>query len=156
MYPNAYNPKTGLIYLAARNLGMKYGFEEIKVISNVRHFGAYQEFIWGYEVDEARDVRTGREVWRDQKAKDGYAGGMLTTAGNLVFYTSQNGAFQAMNATTGETLYSLNLGTAPKAGPITFLHNGKQMVVQALGGTPGFGYEGHNLEFGSLVVGFSE
>jgi len=156
MYPNAYNPKTGLIYLAARNLGMKYGFEEIKVISNVRHFGAYQEFIWGYEVDEARDVRTGREVWRDQKAKDGYAGGMLTTAGNLVFYTSQNGTFQAVNATTGEILYALNLGTTPKAGPITFLNNGKQMVVQALGGVPGFGYEGHNLEFGSVVVGFSE
>ena len=45
MYPNAYNPQTGNLYLAATNSGMKYGFEEIKVISNVRHFGAYQEFI---------------------------------------------------------------------------------------------------------------
>ena len=39
MYPNAYNPQTGDLYLAATNSGMKYGFEEIKVISNVRHFG---------------------------------------------------------------------------------------------------------------------
>jgi alcohol dehydrogenase (cytochrome c) len=156
MYPNAYNPKTGLMYLAARNMGMKYGFEPIKVISNVRHFGAYQEFIWGYEVDLAMDVSRGREVWRDQKSKDGYAGGMLTTAGNLTFYTTSGGIFQAVNATTGEIVYTMNLGTTAKGGPITFLNDGKQMVVQAVGGTPGFGYEGYKLEFGSFVVGFTQ
>ena len=44
---------------------MKYGFEEIKVLSNVRHFGAYQEFIFGDETDKAVNVKTGKEVWRD-------------------------------------------------------------------------------------------
>jgi alcohol dehydrogenase (cytochrome c) len=155
MYPNAYNPQTGLLYLAATNAGMKYGFEEIKVISNVRHFGAYQEFIWGYEVNQAWNPKTGKEVWRDQKAKPGYAGGMLTTAGNLTFYTTQGGVFQAVNATNGQIVYSLPLGTTAKAGPITFMHGGKQMVVQAVGGTPGFGRdETHGLEFGNMVVGF--
>ena len=81
MYPNAYNPQTGNLYLAATNAGMKYGLEEIKVISNVRHFGAYQEFIWGNEIDKAVNVSTGAEVWRNELAKPGYAGGMLTTAG---------------------------------------------------------------------------
>ncbi len=52
-------------------------FEESKVISNVRHFGA-------------------------SKGKSGYAGGMLTTAGELVFYGSETGQFQAMNASTGD------------------------------------------------------
>jgi|GEM_PF-1638379 len=155
MYPSAYNPRTGYLYLAAVNAGMKYGFEEIKVISNVRHFGAYQEFLWGYEVDQARDVKTGREIWRDQKSKHGYAGGMLTTAGNLTFYTSQSGMFQAVNATTGEILYTFNLGTTAYAGPITFLTNGKQCVVQVAGGSPEkFGYKEHNLEHGSLVAAF--
>ncbi len=65
MYPNAYNPQTGYLYLAATNSGMKYGLEEIKVISNVRHFGAYQEFIWGNEIDKAVNVSTGAEVWRN-------------------------------------------------------------------------------------------
>ena len=74
MYPNAYNPKTGNLYLAATNAGMKYGFEEIKVISNVRHFGAYQEFIWGNEIDKAVNVKTGAEVWRNELSKPGYAG----------------------------------------------------------------------------------
>jgi hypothetical protein len=36
------------------------------------------------------------------------------------------------------------------------MHNGKQYIVQALGGLPGFGRdEAHNAEFGSVVVGFS-
>ena len=156
MYPNAYNPKTGDLYLAATNGGMKYGFEEIKVISNVRHFGAYQEFIWGNEVNLAVNAKSGKEVWRNEDNKPGYAGGMLTTAGNLTIYTTQGGEFRAVNATTGEILYSMNLHTAAKAGPITYQHNGKQYVVQALGGLPGFGRdEAHNAEFGSIVVGFS-
>lgn len=156
MYPSAYNPKTGFMYLAAANTGMKYGLEDIKIISNVRHFGAYQEFIWGYEVNLAMNVKGGKEVWRDQKSKHGFAGGMLTTAGNLTFYTSQSGDFQAVNATTGEILYTFNLGTTPKAGPITYMADGKQYVVQAVGGLPGFGYEGHKLEHGNLVAAFSQ
>jgi alcohol dehydrogenase (cytochrome c) len=153
MYPNAYNPKTGNLYLAATNAGMKYGFEEIKVISNVRHFGAYQEFIWGNEVDMAVNAKTGAEVWRNELSKPGYAGGMLTTAGNLTVYTTQGGEFTVANATTGAILAQINLGTAAKAGPITYMHGGKQYFVQALGGTPGFGRdEAWGAEFGSILV----
>ncbi|ETX03203.1 MAG: hypothetical protein ETSY1_00865 [Candidatus Entotheonella factor] len=155
MYPTSYSPKTGLIYLPAVNAGMEYGYEEIKTISNVRHFGAYQEFIWGYEVNLALNPQTGQEVWRDQKSKHGYAGGMLSTAGNVVFYTSASGQFHATNAATGEILYTFNLGTTAKAGPITFMLDGKQYVVQAVGGVPGFGYEGHNLQHGNMVVAFT-
>ena len=156
MYPNAYNPKTGSLYLAATNGGMKYGFEDIKVISNVRHFGAYQEFMWGNEQQLAVNVKDGKRVWKNEEDKPGYAGGMLTTAGNLVFYATQGGEFRAVNATTGEVLYSLNTGTAAKAGPITYTQNGKQYVVQALGGLPGFGRdEAWKSEFGSIVIGFT-
>jgi len=156
MYPNAYNPKTGDLYLAATNAGMKYGFEDIKVISNVRHFGAYQEFIWGNEVNLAVNAKSGKEAWRNEDNKPGYAGGMMTTAGNITAYTTQGGEFRVVNATTGEVLYTMNLHTAAKAGPITYMPNGKQYIVQALGGLPGFGRdEAHNAEFGSVVVGFS-
>jgi alcohol dehydrogenase (cytochrome c) len=157
MYPNAYNPKTGLLYLASAESGMKYGFEEIKVISNVRHFGAYQEFIWGNEVDRAIDPKTGKEVWRDEKqGKPGYAGGMLTTAGGVTIYTTQGGTFQVADAKTGALLYSMDLGVAAKSGAATYSVGGQQMVVQALGGTPGFGRdESHKSEFGHMIVGFT-
>jgi len=157
MYPNAYNPKTGNVYLAAAESGMKYGFEDIKVLSNVRHFGAYQEFIWQDEVDKAVNVKTGKETWRDtQRGKPGYAGGMLTTAGNLTVYSTQSGNFKVVNATNGKVLYSLNLGTAAKSGPITFNHKGKQMIVQALGGQAQFGRDDIlKTEFGSVLVAFT-
>jgi glucose dehydrogenase len=77
---------------------------------------------------------------------------MLTTAGNLTVYTTQGGGFTVANASNGEVLYTLNLGVAAKAGPATYTYNGKQYIVQALGGTPGFGRdEAWNAEFGSMV-----
>lgn len=157
MYPNAYNPNTGNVYLAATESAMKYGFEDIKLISNVRHFGAYQEFMFGDEVDKAVNVKSGKEVWRDtQVGKPGYAGGMLTTNGNLVIYTTQGGKFTVADARSGERLYELNTGIAAKSGPITFMHKGKQLIVQALGGTPGFGRdEAHGIEFGHAIVAFT-
>ena len=156
MYPSAYNPKTGLLYLAASESSMKYGFEEIKVISNVRHFGAFQEFGWGNETDKAMNLRTGAEVWRNEIAKPGYAGGMLTTAGNVTIYTTQGGGFTIANATTGEVLFYQKLGVAAKAGAMTYTANGKQYIVQALGGTPGFGRdEPWKAEFGSMVVAYT-
>ena len=80
---------------------MKYGFEEIKVISNVRHFGAYQEFIFGNEVRQGgqRQDRQGGLAQR-RLSKPGYAGGMLTTAGNVTVYTTQGGEFTVADATT--------------------------------------------------------
>ena len=130
MYPNAYNPQTGNLYLAATNSGMKYGLEEIKVISNVRHFGAYQEFIFGNEIDKAVNVSTGAEVWRNELAKPGYAGGMLTTAGGLTIWTTQGGGFTVANAKTGEVLYSHEPGHGCQVGP-SHLHRQRQAVHRA-------------------------
>jgi alcohol dehydrogenase (cytochrome c) len=156
MYPNAYNPQTGLMYLASTESGMKYGFEEIKIISNARHFGAYQEFIFLNEINRAMDPKTGKEVWRSDEGKPGYAGGMLTTAGGLTIYTTQGGTFKIVDAKSGKLVYTAELGVAAKAGPATYTAGGQQMIVQALGGTPGFGRdEAHKSEFGHMLVGFT-
>jgi alcohol dehydrogenase (cytochrome c) len=156
MFPNAYNPKTGLMYLASTESGMKYGFEEIKIISNARHFGAYQEFIFGNEINRAFDPKTGKETWRNDEGKPGYAGGMLTTAGGLTIYTTQGGTFKVTDAASGKLLYSMETGVAAKAGAATYTAGGQQMIVQALGGTPGFGRdEAHKAEFGHVLIGFS-
>ncbi len=157
MYPSAYNPKSGNIHIPAAESGMKYGFEDIKVIANVRHFGAYQEFIWGDEIDKAVNVKTGKEVWRDvQKGKPGYAGGMLTTAGGITVYTTQSGHFKVVDEASGKVLYDVKLGTAAKSGPMTFMHKGKQMIVQALGGQAQFGRdEILKTEFGHGIYAFT-
>ena len=157
MYPAAYNPDNGQIYLPATESGMMYGFEEIKIISNVRHFGAYQEFIWGDETDKAVDVKSGREIWRNtQVGQPGYAGGMLTTAGNITVYTTQAGVFTVVNARSGKVLYSLDLGSPAKSGAMTYHHNGRQYIVQVVGGQAQFGRdEILGTEFGSAIVAFT-
>lgn len=157
MYPSAYNPKSGNLQIPSAESSMKYGFEDIKVIANVRHFGAYQEFTWGDEIDKAVNVKTGKEVWRDvQSGKPGYAGGMLTTAGGITVYTTQGGTFKVVDEANGKVLYTINLGTAAKSGPLTFMHKGKQMIVQALGGQAQFGRdEILKTEFGHAIYAFT-
>ena len=127
------------------------------MISNVRPCGAFQEVKFGNEVDKAVNVNSGKEIWRNElKGKQGYAGGMLTTAGGITVYTTQGGGFTVADASSGKVLYSVNLGVAAKAGPATYTAGGKQYIVQALGGTPGFGRdESWKAEFGSMVVGFT-
>ena len=156
MYPNAYNPKTGLFYLSASDYGMMYGIEPVKIISNVRHLGASWDNINGPEIDQAWNPVAGKEAWRIKRDKPGYAGGMLTTAGNLTIFTTQGGLFQVVDANSGKVLYSMELGTAAKSGPSTFMVNGKQMIVQSVGGLPGFGRDEQypGLNFGSMVVAF--
>ncbi len=146
VYPPAYNPQTGMIYLSAREMSTLWGIEGVQVTNDAQFAGATFDLpSGGYELNKAVDAVSGQETWRDQKSKDGYSGGMLTTAGNLVFYTSQTGVFHAADATTGEILYTFNLNTKPKSGPITYMLDGKQYVVQAIGG----------LQQGQMVVAFS-
>ncbi len=147
LYPSAYNPNTGMIYMPTRHKSMLYGFEKVQYRAKAANFGAVFEFPeGGNEINLAYDVESGTEVWRDHKATDGYAGGMLTTAGNLVFYGSQGGIFHAVEATTGEVLYTFNMGTTFKAGPMTYMLDGTQYVVGLAGHVPGLGNEDHPLE----------
>jgi glucose dehydrogenase len=97
--------------------------------------GASLEFIEdGQEIDRAFNVKSGEEVWRDARPNEGFAGGMLTTAGNLVFYGSADGHLNAVNATTGEKLWSYRAGITFKSAPITYELDGRQYVAQLAGG----------------------
>ncbi|MCP8939612.1 PQQ-binding-like beta-propeller repeat protein [Alsobacter sp. SYSU M60028] len=63
-------------------------------------------------------------------------GGALATAGGLVFSNQMDGTFEAMDATSLEPLWSINLGAQINAPPMTFSVNGKQYVALLVGGGP--------------------
>ena len=95
MYPAAYNPDSGMIFLPAANLGMMYGYEEVKVVSNVRNLGATFEFLFdredAYEVNLA--MKTSRAAMRFgaiRKPSGVFTGGMLPTAGEIWSSTPAN------------------------------------------------------------------
>jgi quinohemoprotein ethanol dehydrogenase len=66
-----------------------------------------------------------------------YNGGVMATAGNLVFQGNATGHFVAYAADTGETLWSVHTGSAINAAPASYLLGGTQYVVIPVGGGGG-------------------
>ena len=134
LYPSAYNPQTGMVYMPARDMCDKWGYDEIVEIGGVKSMGASTEMQPGNEINTAFNVSSGAEVWRDEAADDGFAGGMLTTAGNITVYGSSNGDINVVNATTGENLWTFPANITHKAGAMTYELDGKQYFAQLSGG----------------------
>jgi alcohol dehydrogenase (cytochrome c) len=86
------------------------------------------------------DPTTGAVVQRHEFASTG-RGGMISTAGGVVFGTSSNGDIFALDDTTLERLWNFNVGTMIDAPPITFAIDGKQYLALAVGpGGVGLGF----------------
>ena len=81
----------------------------------------------------AIDPSTQTEKWRVQGGGS-IGGGAMTTAGNLVFQTLNNGRLLAYKADTGEKLLEVATNQTGGMGPpITFMVDGKQYVAVAGG-----------------------
>jgi quinohemoprotein ethanol dehydrogenase len=82
-----------------------------------------------------------KERWRAPGGGAGpFAGGSLSTAGNLVF-SSVNNRLLAFRADTGEKIFDLDLGTSQMGPPISFALDGKQYIA-VTGGPAGGGGRG--------------
>ena len=57
----------------------------------------------------------------------------MTTAGGLVFFANDADSFEAVNATSGKSLWHFNTGQSMHASPMSFAVNGKQYVAIACG-----------------------
>lgn len=83
-----------------------------------------------------------RVAW--EQSVDGLwqAGGVMTTAGNLVFRGTAAGRLEAFAADSGRPLLSLDLGTSVIAAPMTYRIQGVQYVavLAGYGGGGGFAY----------------
>jgi quinoprotein glucose dehydrogenase len=105
---------------------------------------------WG-EIS-AIDLNAGETLWRrplgqvpfgpfglmnSPKAWGGpISGGPMITAGGLIFIgATMEGAFRALDISTGNTVWSVTLDTPAMAVPMTYAVNGKQYVVIAAGGS---------------------
>lgn len=104
-----------------------------------------------YTTSEAADVpnwgtltaldlnRSGRIIWQ-AKTPQPLVGGVLATAGGLVFTGEGNGEFDAYDAKTGRLLWQFNCGAGVNAPPITYSVGGKQYIAVAAGGSAIWGY----------------
>ena len=79
----------------------------------------------------AISVETGRTLWTyDQRAA---VLSLVSTAGGLVFGGDANGRFRALDSSTGEVLWEINLGSPVSGYPISFAVGGRQYVAVSTG-----------------------
>jgi alcohol dehydrogenase (cytochrome c) len=77
----------------------------------------------------ALDLTTGKQVWEQERVGSaGLGGGLLSTAGGVVFSGELDGEFVALDAKTGQAVWHFNTGQPINAQPITYSVNGTQYV----------------------------
>ena len=133
----AYNPGTGLFYLVA--------LEKCNVFSKNGEWWKQGESFYGGAArpvpqESARKfvrairVETGEIAWEREQFGPGEAwGGLLATAGGLLFSCDESGALVALNAATGAPVWHFQMNTAWHASPMTFTVNRRQYIGVAAG-----------------------
>ncbi|HIK80388.1 MAG TPA: PQQ-dependent dehydrogenase, methanol/ethanol family, partial [Porticoccaceae bacterium] len=146
--PMSFSAKTGLMYIPAQNIPAYFSaVEEVMYRVNRWNTGvdlntnrepkswvaaraSMDALIYGELV--AWDPIKKQRVWQVQHAKPSN-GGILSTAGDLVFQGTWDGTFSAYDAYDGEKLWQYKSDSAVLAGPMTFELDGEQYVAVAQG-----------------------
>jgi len=134
--PLATNPTLGLAYAINLHQPMTYHVESSAYPAGKLWLGGAFKIIpteeqWGNVT--AVDYNTGKIKWQ-VKTQQPMIGGILATAGGLVFTGESNGQFEAFDAETGAALWKFQAGAGVNAPPSSYTVDGKQYVVVAAGG----------------------
>ncbi len=163
--PMSFSPQTHLVYLPV--------IEAAFVFIGQKQFKS-NDFSWNTGVDfnagslpedpkalagiksqlkgrlSAWDPVAQREVWRMQYDQP-WNGGVLATAGNLVFQGTSMGDFAAFQADDGKRLWATQTYTGIVAPPVTYEVNGEQYVAVEVGWGGAFGLAAGELARDSQV-----
>ena len=153
--PMAINPTLRLAYAANLHQPMTYHVEEVPYPGGKLWLGGAFKVIpteeqWGQLV--AVNLDTGKVAWK-AKTPQPLIGGVLATAGNLVFNGEANGWFKAYNAKTGEEIWKYNCGAGVNAPAVSYMVGGKQYIAVAAGGNNQIDAKRGNSVFVFTLVG---
>ena len=134
--PIAYSRDTKLFYIPSNEWGMDIHNEPVSYKKGAAYLGAgftikpiFEDHIGSLK---AVDPATGKIVW-EYKNKAPLWGGVLTTAGGLVFTGTPEGFLKAFDDKTGQEVWKFNVGTGVVASPITWEQDGEQWIGVAAG-----------------------
>ncbi|WP_290873606.1 PQQ-dependent methanol/ethanol family dehydrogenase [Aquabacterium sp.] len=134
--PMAYSPQTGLFYVPSNEWEMDIWNEPISYKRGAAYLGAgftikpvFNDYIGSLR---AMDPKTGKMVW-EIKNNAPLWGGVLTTAGNLVFWGTPEGYLKAADAKTGKELWKFQTGSGVVAPPVTWNEGGEQYIAVVSG-----------------------
>jgi alcohol dehydrogenase (cytochrome c) len=131
--PPAFSLDTGLFYVPEWNAFSVFYLTDLDPRGSMG-LGGKEEVGVGSPGDylSAIDYKTGKVVWRHRWYGMGGSGGLLATAGGLVFAGDGQGNFVAHDARTGKPLWHTRIGNISNA-PQTYLLDGHQYVTVATG-----------------------
>lgn len=161
-HPMAYNPDLGLAYIPAQEIPQAYA-EDPRFASRPTGWNTGIDFSAGVPPiappEVAKMLRAslkGRLIAWDPVARkprwtveheNAWNGGVLSTAGGLVFQGRLTGDFSAFDAATGDKLWTHELKSGGASGPGTYMIDGEQYVTITTGWgsafalAAGFGYD---------------
>jgi alcohol dehydrogenase (cytochrome c) len=133
--PPSFSPDTGLFYVSATPSYAVYYLTDTS--PRPEGYGGRDESVWGESVLIAMDYQTGKIRWKHVYPAPGqkHLGGILTTAGGLLFTGDPSRNFIAFDPVTGEILWHAKLDDETSNGPMTYELDGKQYVVVGAGAT---------------------
>jgi len=133
----AFHPAARLFYVMALEKCSVYTKAAAVWEAGKSHYGgATRSAGAGRKFLRALDLDTGAKVW--EYAMDGPGtswGGVLSTAGGLVFAGDDSGDFTALDAVSGKRLWSFHANQFWKASPMTYMVDGRQYIAIAGGST---------------------
>ena len=148
--PAAFSPDTGLFYVPTNHVCMDYEPFYVEYVAGQPYVGAtLSMFPAGRVLDNgtdhlgnfiAWDAAKGEIVWSIPEPFSVWSGAMAT-AGGVVFYGTLEGYLKAVDANTGEELYSFKTPSGIIGNVNTWTHDGKQYVsvLSGIGGWAGIG-----------------
>ena len=146
--PMTVNEGLGLVYAINLHQPMSYHVESTHYPEGKLWLGGAFKVIpseeqWGNVT--AVDYNTGKIRWK-VKTPQPMIGGILATAGGLLFAGEGNGQFKAYDAGTGSILWNFQAGAGVNAPPSSYTVDGQQYIVVAAGGNTQLNYKrGNNI-----------
>jgi glucose dehydrogenase len=136
--PVSVDEKNQRVFVAGIHAPIKYTLHQTP--GSIRYAASEptQDPRWG--LLSSIDLATGKVLWQS-KTEQPLVGGVLATAGGLVFMGEGNGNFNAYNSQTGELLWQAKSEFGVNAPPMTYTIDGVQYIAVASGGSSIFGYK---------------
>ena len=132
-WTGAYNPGLGLAYIPVVEACQLFVKGIVAFIKGIPYLGGLPEAVDAMEGKayghlSAIDVATGKVRWRHRDAYP-MMGGVLSTAGGVVFTGNLTGSALALDAATGEQLWSFRMGGGVRSQPVAYELDGQPYVA---------------------------
>jgi alcohol dehydrogenase (cytochrome c) len=133
----AYSPETKLFYVMALESCNLYSKSAAWWEPGKSFYGGGTRNVPGEtseKVLRALDIQTGRVVWEyPQVGPANSWGGVLSTAGGLVFFGDDSGALAAVDAKSGRPLWHFHTSQVWRSSPMTYAVDGRQHIGVSAG-----------------------